>query len=367
MRREILLVNSLDRRYGSTYRARRLFAAFLALGYRCRYVESNSDLSGKDIIYIRQRDDMLGYLVASLRRAVIVLRERSSIIIVQKITPLTFFAIIAAFLRNEPLVIDWDDLDAEFQLTKARAWIIKTLEFFVPRLCSLVTTHSKIIADYAAKRGAKRISYLPQVVDTHLFNPARFNKNKEKQAIGLADKRVIGYAGTFTEGGMRDFDVILSFFKEKCRSDNYHFLVVGGGPLQKNFEALLESRYEIENYTITGLVAHEQMPHYIVAMDACLIYMRDDMGNRARVSLKLLEYLAMEKPVFGKVVGETKDILGGYLLGFSDFTDERFEESMNHQTSMLREARTTVEHNFSIEALERLLGEIGLFKDTLLK
>jgi glycosyltransferase involved in cell wall biosynthesis len=42
--------------------------------------------------------------------------------------------------------------------------------------------------------------------------------------------------------------------------------------------------------------------------------MRDNLANRCRVSLKLLEYLSMELPVIGHVVGHSRDVFGPYCF-----------------------------------------------------
>ena len=64
------------------------------------------------------------------------------------------------------------------------------------------------------------------------------------------------------------------------------------------------------------------MAGYLAASDLALIYMRDDLGNQMRFSLKLLEYLSMGKTVVGHLVGATKDALGEYCV----LTDSRIED-----------------------------------------
>jgi len=355
---DILLINSLDKRYGSTYRARNIFAALTSMGRGCTYVESNYDLNTAGVVSISQKDTIPSYIAASIKRAILVLRENYSLAMIQKITPLTFFAIAAVLMKGRPLVVDWDDLDAEFQSSRIRKYLVRALEVLVPRHIDVITTHSKTIADYAAGKGARRVSYLPQVIDTELFNPYRFDRIREKRCLGLEAKTVLGYTGTLTEGGMRDIDIILDFFKERCSSDRYCLLIAGGGPLKNRLEAMIREKYGIKNYVITGTLAQNEMPRYISAMDACFVYMRENIGNEARVSLKLLEYLAMERIVFGKVVGQTNDILGKYVYDFSEFKPDGLKHSMETRHLYLEEARKTVEEKYSMESLKASLGEL---------
>lgn len=357
---DVLLINSLDKRYGSTYRARNIFAALTSIGCKCTYVESNYDLNTRGVVSISQKDTIPSYIAASIKRAMLVLPENYSLAMIQKITPLTFFAIAAALMKGKPLIVDWDDLDAEFQSSRIRKYLIRALEALVPRYIDVITTHSKTIADYAAGKGARRVSYLPQVIDTELFNPDRFDRMKEKKYLGIETKTVLGYTGTLTEGGMRDIDIILDFFKEGCSLDRYCLLIAGGGPLKNRLEAMIREKYGIKNYIITGILAQNEMPRYISAMDACFVYMRENIGNKARVSLKLLEYLAMQKVVFGKVVGDTNDILGKYVYDFSDFKPDGLERLIETRRLELEEARKTVKEKYSMESLKASLGELLL-------
>ncbi|HTZ11834.1 MAG TPA: glycosyltransferase [Candidatus Margulisiibacteriota bacterium] len=359
-KKKILLINSLDERYGSTYRARSIWHALRSLGLECTYVESNYREDTPGVISVRQDDSLWGYLRASLRRAVIVLRESCQGIIIQKITPLTFFAIISAFLRGKPLIVDWDDLDAEFQRTPLRKSLTRSLERILAPICRCICTHSKFITTYAKKRGARHVFYLPQVVDTEFFNSKRVNPQKEKARLGLLDKVVFGYAGTFTEGGMRDFDIILSFFKEYFHSGQFFLLIVGGGPSQRIVEDAIREKYGLTNYLITGLIPQESVPDYIAAMDICFIYMRDNIGNRARVSLKLLEYLAMQKVVFGQVVGETKELFGRYVSDFEELRVHDLRDSLLKKQGGLIEVRCTIEEKYSLKAMMEGLKQEGI-------
>ncbi|MDP2929036.1 MAG: glycosyltransferase, partial [Candidatus Omnitrophota bacterium] len=159
-------------------------------------------------------------------------------------------------------------------------------------------------------------------------------------------------------GGMRDIDIILDFFKKRCSLDRYCLLIAGGGPLKNRLEAMIREKYGIKNYIITGTLAQNEMPRYISAMDACFVYMRENIGNDARVSLKLLEYLAMERIVFGKVVGQTNSILGKYVSDFDLFEPDSLERLTESRKADLEEARDVIKEKYSMESLKISLGEL---------
>jgi glycosyltransferase involved in cell wall biosynthesis len=308
----ILLVNSLSPGYGSTYRARAIYQVIKKLGYPIIYIESNSDLKAEDVISIPQKDNLIGYVLGSLRRAYYCLKTKYDLCIIQKFTPLTVFAILVVKIRGKKLIVDWDDLDHLFQATAIRKIITKFIEENLHRYVEVITTHSEYIKKFAQSIKVKKIYYLPQVIDTSLFDPNLYEKEALKRKLGLKDFIVLGYVGTLTEGGARDLDVIIQVVSEVSQKiENVYFLLVGGGPLIKKYEKMIKES-NIKNFRITGLVPQSKVSEYISCMDICLIYMRDDLGNVMRVSLKLLEYLAMNKKVVGYLVGDTKDKLGKY-------------------------------------------------------
>jgi len=116
----ILFINVMEERHGSTYRARRL-ASLLAAKHTVCYLESNcndkkevfpSDINnGNRVISIPQKGSAAGFILASLKRCLFCLREDFDLIFLQKAWPLTLPCLVIAKLRRKKVVIDCDDLD----------------------------------------------------------------------------------------------------------------------------------------------------------------------------------------------------------------------------------------------------------------
>ena len=83
---------------------------------------------------------------------------------------------------------------------------------------------------------------------------------------------------------------------------------------------------------MTGLLPQHKVAHALRTLDAGVIFMSDQESNRARASFKVLEYLAMNIPIFGQVVGET-------YQRFSDFIQHCNESQLS---IALDEACTTL-------------------------
>ena len=310
---KLLFINSLDKRYGSTYRFRNLFSLVKKRGFEATYVESNcEDFEGA--VSVSQKDSLLGYLLATIKRTLLCFKLDYDILVVQKFIPLTVPCILAAKLGGKRVIVDWDDIDTSLQSDIFRKTATFLCETFAPLLAETITTHSLNIADLAQKRFRKKAFIIDQGVDFSLFDPAKYSSDDLKASRGLTDRFVLGYLCTLTHGGSKDIDIILIAFREALKMNpNLLLLIIGGGPREAAIRNLVGSLGIEKNMLITGLVPQNMVPGYISMCDISLVYMRDDEGNRARVSFKVLESLAMNRTVLGHLVGETDQRFGKYI------------------------------------------------------
>jgi len=279
-------------------------------------------------------------------------------VIIQKMTPLTALSIIAARIKRRKLIIDWDDLDSAFQTTFLRACITRVCERFLPGFSDTVTVHCPYLAQQAKLHKARHIVYLPQAVDTRLFDPFLYDAIKAKKDLKLPDKPVLGLVSTCTKGGMKDLDELLGHMQPVMQGSNFYFLIVAGGPLERQVRERLQRIIPSGQFCLTGIIAHKLIPLYIAAMDGCVIWMRDDAGNRARVSLKLLEYLAMKKPVFGSVTGFSAEKLGRFVMPLDGLNYGNF--SLTCKAAETEAGRAIVLKEFSIESMSNVLRTLLL-------
>lgn len=319
---QILFINPLDDRSGTKVRTRGFYTALQSLGHDVTYMESNYHGDDPRIISIPQGDTLLGFCIAALRRLRYCLFMPYDILFIYKCLPVNILCIIAGKLRGKMVVVDWDDLDSTFQPTAFRKAIAGWTERWMPRFADVVTTHNHRIEEQAGRVGARKVIIVPQVIDTALFDPARYDREEIRTRVGLQGKKVISYMCSLDWGGSRDLDKILAAVQlvDRKRSDIV-LLIIGGGILQEQFQKMAAD-LKIKAASFTGLIPHESVSQYLAASDLALIFMRDDLGNQTRFSLKLLEYLCMGKTVVGHLTGATKDALGKYCI----LTTDRIED-----------------------------------------
>lgn len=289
----ILIVNSLDARYGSTYRVR-AFRDALAARHAVRYVEEPGSAPRK--------------LAAAARAAI---RGDYDLLLTQKFNPITLAAMAVARMRGKPVMVDWDDWDVGLQSNGVKRMVSAFCEIMGPRIATWITTHNAEILAHARR-------YRPSRRVDQGYNPALFHPDRTDKAAARArwkippGVRVVGHLCTFTHGGTLDLEEILAAWS-RIRSPQVVFMLVGGGPLERAIGDKI-ARFGLQSRVIrTGLLDREDTARALSCWDVATVWMSDTPSNRARVSLKTIECLAMGLPVAGRVVGETAALVGRWV------------------------------------------------------
>jgi glycosyltransferase involved in cell wall biosynthesis len=151
---------------------------------------------------------------------------------------------------------------------------------------------------------------LPSGKDTALFDPARYDRQRSREELGLPDYQVLMFPGTpRPHKGLED---VLAALERLNRPDLR--LVLVGGRKTSYTDALLEEwgRWIVQLPRFPG----ERMPEVIAAADLIVIPQRDTPSARAQFPMKLTDAMAMGKPILSTRVGDIPEILGdtGHLV-----------------------------------------------------
>ncbi|MBN2719118.1 MAG: glycosyltransferase [Deltaproteobacteria bacterium] len=289
--KRILAINSLDARHGSTYRMRALTQLMDQAGFEVKYSE------GK------------GSKLTRLLVAMYLSMGKYDLLFTQKFNPVTVAALVIAKLRGMPTVADWDDIDYSMHRNQLKALVSFWCEQIGPMWCDTITTHSNVIKKKMS-RSNRAVHILHQGFDNDLFFRSEKTREKTRHSLGYTSEHfVVGHMCTFTPGGTIDLDLILNSFAA-VQNGRARFLLIGGGRLHAQIQDKVNQLGLSDRLTITGLIPHEKIPDYLSSLDLSVVYMSDNEANRARVSFKVLESLAMGVPVMGKLVGESNMLFG---------------------------------------------------------
>ncbi len=164
-------------------------------------------------------------------------------------------------------------------------WLERRGEQPALRHATLVACGTEVVAEEVARLGVAedRLIITPTGVDLDLFTPP-INRAAARRSAGVGDEVVIGWAGSF-----RPFHAIDELVRAVVPLTGVSLLLVGDGPERTRIEHLAQELGVRARFT--GLVAHQELPALLAAMDIGVVLGRPDEPFHYS-PLKLAEYLA---------------------------------------------------------------------------
>lgn len=166
---------------------------------------------------------------------------------------------------------------------------------FVIPFSSHVFVQSERMRDDIVARGGKRKKLTPVPMG---FDPERFRVGLRAEPL-QREKRVIGYLGSCDRIRRIDF-IFESFAKVMINWPDAQLLIVGDAQEEADKEWMRETArlLKIENnLVITGWLPPDEAQSLISRADVCLALMAPDPLLDSTTPTKLVEYLALGKPV----------------------------------------------------------------------
>jgi glycosyltransferase involved in cell wall biosynthesis len=146
-------------------------------------------------------------------------------------------------------------------------------------------------------------------------------------------------------------------------------LIVGDGPVRNHIKEIAKQLNVLDKIDFVGSVSYNEIPAYIHLMDVCLIPFKKGAVADHALPLKLLEYLACQKPVISTELRGVVEAVGDAVLYASDETE--FESQLiklyddkDYRIELGIRGRKIVEERYSWGSIgvrfERLLVESTL-------
>ncbi len=222
---------------------------------------------------------------------------------------------------NRPLVLE---VNAPLVEERRRYWDLmleheaEENEYKVLSAADLLVAVSEGVRNYLLRYRAhhERIMVQPNGVNLARFHP-QVADAAVRSRYGLQNKLVIGFSGSLKP--WHGVDVLLRAFagvynissrREGPGSRSLHLLVVGDGPQREPLVQLARELGIEDAVTWTGAVPHGDVPAHLAAMDIAVApYIATDGFYFS--PLKVMEYLAMGRPVVAPRLGQIPSLLQG--------------------------------------------------------
>jgi glycosyltransferase involved in cell wall biosynthesis len=163
---------------------------------------------------------------------------------------------------------------------------------------------------------------IPDGVDVEQFRPTVRGQATRRVLAIPDDALVLGVVGSIHWSADRSFAYGLDVIDAAAHLSRrkVHVLIVGDGSGLPRLRARA-AVHGLDNVHFVGRVPHEDVPHFITAMDVCVSTQSRDAIGRARTTAKLPEYLACDRFVLSTAVGTAARLLPADMLLDTDLAN----------------------------------------------
>jgi glycosyltransferase involved in cell wall biosynthesis len=243
--------------------------------------------------------------------------------VVHVFKPVGYAALAGMILHHTtrlPLVTDTDDWEGAggWNSINPYPWHWKRFFDFQERWLlqrsSAVTVASRTLQTQAWGLGVppSRVQYVPncpgKAILSHRAQVRQADIMRVRASLGARDAPLALYVGHITLGD--DLDLALTALKQVRTSlPEVRLIIVGEGDGLERLRTLASELSLTNAVHFTGWVDHAQVPAYLAAADAAIYPYRDTLVNRAKCSIKILEYMTMGKAIVTHRVGQNIEYL----------------------------------------------------------
>lgn len=215
-----------------------------------------------------------------------------------------------------------------------------------------ISNHYKIKQDL--------ITVVPNGVDINKFTPRYRKKSEEVKEKFSLSNTIVMYSGALDRvNGITDFvNIIPSILNKK---PDISFLFIGHG----NEKLIIALSKKYPQVKLLPTVHYDEMPIYYQMCDLFVIPRPSTISAETLTPLKLLEVMAMGKPVLGSDVGGIAEVIkhgeNGYL--FEKGNMESFKKTLLEvldvdNTKIGKNARKTIVDNYTWDKPAKILQKV---------
>jgi glycosyltransferase involved in cell wall biosynthesis len=220
-----------------------------------------------------------------------------------------------------PIVANQSDFYSEFYklyelpFKSLMSIIIRNMEKETITQCDLIFVDSPTQREYWKDWGLqeKHCVVVPNGVLLDFFDP-NINGKEIKFKYGIENDKVVFYHGDISR--LDGIDVLISAASLVVRTiKNVRFMIVGSGTTKymKWLKEKVKKEKLADYFIFTGWVNYANIPKYIATADVCVAPFRLTLTSNSNLMYKIIEYIAMAKPIVASRSKALNEMLGNVL------------------------------------------------------
>ena len=220
-------------------------------------------------------------------------------------------ALLARAQRRRPLVLDIDDWELGFFL-RSGVWgtVGRALNVSNPNGMPWTWLMERLVARADALTVGSRFlerrfggTLVPHVRDTDAWDPARFDREAARAALGAGDRRVVMFLGT--PRGHKGVDDLVAAVG--AMGNDVLLAIVGADPTTPAARRWAH----LSHVRVVGKVPFDEAPQWLVAADVVAVPQRATPDTVGQVPAKIFDAMALARPVVSTRVSMIPEILDG--------------------------------------------------------
>jgi glycosyltransferase involved in cell wall biosynthesis len=280
---------------------------------------------GVDICNVRVSRSPVSYPAALLRMVKQIRKFAPDVVHIVK--PKGFAGAAGALLMatsNLPIVTDCDDWEGwgGWNEVKPYPWVVKqfihSMERSLMRRSAALTVASKVLfrRGVALRGGEANTVYLPNCLSTSQIAKIdqfrNLDQNALKAGLGFPGQQAVLYAGHYEAGD--DLPFFARAAAEVSEQTGAVIVFVGEGTELWSVRDIFASRPKARARFL-GKLTHDNYLRALSSCDVAAFPYPDTLIYRAKCSVRIIEYMAMGKPVLTTCVGQNAEYLEDGISG----------------------------------------------------
>lgn len=214
-------------------------------------------------------------------------------------------------------IFDHHDANPELYISKYETkdtfyWIQVWLERQTYRASDVVMVTNGSYRDLATTRGG--IDSANVFIVRNGPDPGTFKRQPVIPALRHGKRYLVGYVGTMSvQEGLDILLDVASYIKKLGRRD-VHFTCIGGGPGLATLRKMVQEKNVGDLVNFTGRIPDEQLLDILSTADVCVNPDKPCQMNDISTMIKVMEYMALGKPIVQFDLKEARFSAGGASL-----------------------------------------------------